>query len=55
MKHSHTTLIAARLAGAACLISVACGTSVHAQTPGLVMPTMVLKERVLQMLKSDAQ
>ncbi len=55
MKQSHTTLIAARLAGAACLVGIAFGTGVHAQTPGLAMPTLVLKESVPQMPKSDTQ
>ena len=55
MKQSRTTLITARLAGAACLIGIAFTTGIHAQTPGLAMPTLVLKESVLQMPKSDTQ
>ena len=59
MKQSRTTLIAARLAGAACLIGIAFSTGVHVQAqtqaPGLAMPTLVLKESVLQMPKSDTQ
>jgi quercetin dioxygenase-like cupin family protein len=55
MKHCHTALFAARLAGAACLIGMAFGAGVHAQTPGLAMPTLVLKESVSQMPKSDVQ
>jgi quercetin dioxygenase-like cupin family protein len=56
MKHSHTALFAARLA---CLMVYAFSTGVHAQapapTPGLAMPTLVLKESVSQMPKSDVQ
>ena len=55
MKQHRPTLIAARTAGAACLIGIACTTGVYAQTPGLAMPTLVLKQSVLQMPKSDMQ
>ena len=55
MKQSHTDLFAARLAGAACLMGIAFSSGVHAQAPGLAMPTLVLKESVSQMPKSDTQ
>lgn len=55
MKQSHPVLSTARRIGAACLIGIAFGASVHAQTPGLAMPTLVLKQSVLQMPKSDMQ
>lgn len=55
MKQSHTALIPAGLAGVACLIGIAFGAGAHAQAPGLAMPTLVLKESVLQMPKGDTQ
>ncbi len=55
MKQSHTALISAALASVACVIGIAFGTGVHAQAPGLAMPTLVLKESVLQMPKGDTQ
>ena len=55
MKQSHLALNTVRCVGAACLIGIAFGASVHAQTPGLAMPTLVLKQSVLQMPKSDTQ
>ena len=55
MKQSHPALNTVRCVGAACLIGIAFGASVHAQTPGLAMPTLVLKQSVLQMPKSDTQ
>ena len=55
MKQSHTALISAGLAGVACLIGIAVGTGAQAQAPGLAMPTLVLKETVLQMPKGDTQ
>ncbi len=55
MKQSHTALIPAGLAGVACLIGIAFGTGALAQAPGLAMPTLVLKESVLQMPKGDTQ
>ena len=55
MKRSHTALIPVGLAGVACLMGIAFGTGAHAQAPGLAMPTLVLKESVLQMPKGDTQ
>ena len=55
MKQSHTALIPVGLAGVACLIGIAFGTGARAQAPGLAMPTLVLKESVLQMPKGDTQ
>ena len=55
MKQGHPALNTVRCVGAACLIGIAFGASVHAQTPGLAMPTLVLKQSVLQMPKSDTQ
>ena len=55
MKQSHTVPINTGLTIAACLMSIAFATSGHAQTPGLAMPTLVLKQNVLQMPKGDTQ
>ena len=55
MKQSRPALISAGLAGVACLIGIAIGTGAQAQAPGLAMPTLVLKETVLQMPKGDTQ
>lgn len=55
MKQSRPALITARRVGAACLIGIACSAGIQAQTPGLAMPTLVLKQSVLQMPKSDTQ
>ena len=59
MMQSHpilsSALHTARRFGAACLIGMACSAGIHAQTPGLAMPTLVLKQSVLQMPRSDTQ
>ena len=59
MKQSHPVLSpvlsTARRVGAACMIGMACSAGIHAQTPGLAMPTLVLKQSVLQMPRSDTQ
>jgi quercetin dioxygenase-like cupin family protein len=54
MKQSHIFQFAARLS-VACLIGTVSAPGAHAQTPGLAMPTLVLKESVSQMPRADTQ